>query len=240
MQASSLNLNRKNNNQPMSMGSMGIMMLIFAVILIGFNYWHAMRCVESNGMGDLEDYAKSIDKRVLELESKSLQNNILMENLLKEVQNRLATIDVEEMHKLVESSKDEAVRIALSLAKHRAPPMPEYKIDDKYRDPNELNNLIDDIFQDQVNKEEENSAEFAGFEGEQMLFKDQGDDQYIDDINEKKEGGSGMEIPDEEKKTICRDWKNSYSVVTGVSWGSLPYKLQKEWKRYDCDYYLIN
>lgn len=46
------------------------MIFVFAVILIGFNYWHALKCVESSGMGDLEDYAKAVDKRVLELESR--------------------------------------------------------------------------------------------------------------------------------------------------------------------------
>ena len=64
------NMNKRNSSQTLSMGSMGIMIFIFAIILIGFNYWHAMKCVETSGMGDLEDYAKAIDKRVLELESK--------------------------------------------------------------------------------------------------------------------------------------------------------------------------
>jgi hypothetical protein len=58
----------------MTMGTMGLMIFGLAVILLGFNYWHAMKCVESSGMGDLEDYAKAIDKRVLEIESKVRPN----------------------------------------------------------------------------------------------------------------------------------------------------------------------
>jgi len=221
------------------MGTVGIMIFVFAVILIGFNYWHAMKCVESNGMGDLEEYAKAIDKRVLELESQTLKNSILVESVLKEVQIRLATVDVEEMKKLVENSKDEAVRIALDLATHRAPPMPEYQVDDKYRDQNELGSLIDDIFQDQVNKDEENSAEFGGFEGEGMLLRNEGEEGKFDDVGyEEGEEEERVDISDEERKVACRDWKQTYGVVTGVSWGSLPLELQKDWRRYDCDYYL--
>ena len=37
-----------------------------------------MKCVESSGMGDLEDYAKAIDKRVLELESQVFRIHIYM------------------------------------------------------------------------------------------------------------------------------------------------------------------
>lgn len=170
-----------------------------------------------------------------------------MESVLKEVQNRLAAVDVKEMKKLVESSKDEAVRIALDLVTHRAPPMPEYKVDDKYRDPNELSGLIDDMFQDQVNKEEENSAEFGAFGGEEMLLRDAGQEQgkYDDQLGfegeeaeQLKEEEEGVDISDEERKTICRDWKQTYNVVTGVSWGSLPFELQGDWKRYECDHFI--
>jgi hypothetical protein len=167
-----------------------------------------------------------------------------VESVLKEVQHRLATVDVEEMKRLVESSKDEAVRIALDLATHRAPPMPEYRVDDKYQDPNELSGLIDDVFQEQVNKDEENSAEFGGFEGEEMLFKGEGEEgKYDDQIGgagefKEEEEEAPLDISDEERTATCRDWKQTYSVVTGVSWGSLPYELQKDWKRYYCDDYI--
>ena len=163
-----------------------------------------------------------------------------MDSFLKEVQARLTAVDVKEMQKLADSSKDEAVRIALSLANQRAPPMPEYKIDDKYGDPNELNNLIDDVFQDQVNKEEENSAEFGGFEGEEMLYKGDGQrDDEFGGVGKGEEEEAPLDIAEEERENTCRDWKKMYNVVTGVSWGELPFDLQKEWKRYDCDYYLI-
>lgn len=59
----------KKSNSQVSMGTVGIMIFAFAIILIGFNYWHAMKCVESSGMGDFEDYAKAMNKRLLELES---------------------------------------------------------------------------------------------------------------------------------------------------------------------------
>lgn len=224
---------KSGSSSSFSIGSMTVLVLAFGIILIGFNYWHAMKCVQNGGMGDLEDYAKAIEKRLLEVESQGLKNNILLEKVLKEVEHRLAAIDVVEMQKLVESSKDEAVKLALDLALHRAPPMPEFRIDEKYEDPNELNNLIDDMFQLTVDKEEqEESFEQIGGQGINLLNEE-------DDYSEGEEEMEGESISDEEKRNLCIEWKQTYSVVTGVSWGSLPYELQRDWKKYDCDHHIV-
>ena len=36
----------------------------------------------------------------------------------------------------------------------------------------------------------------------------------------------------------CTEWKKLYSVIKGVSWGNLPYDLQKKWVKYSCDYHI--
>mmetsp|Transcript_10830 Transcript_10830/g.28878 ORF Transcript_10830/g.28878 Transcript_10830/m.28878 type:complete len:85 (+) Transcript_10830:3328-3582(+) len=33
----------------------------------------------------------------------------------------------------------------------------------------------------------------------------------------------------------CIEWKTTYTVEPGISWGSLPFDLQNKWKLYDCD-----
>ena len=37
------------------------------------------------------------------------------------------------------------------------------------------------------------------------------------------------------QKEACREWLSEYGVIPGVSWGSLPKALQKEWKQSNCD-----
>jgi len=45
-------------------------------------------------------------------------------------------------------------------------------------------------------------------------------------------------ISDAEAQKTCTEWKDKYSVVIGVSWGSLPYDLQQKWMSYSCDYHM--
>jgi hypothetical protein len=44
---------------------------------------------------------------------------------------------------------------------------------------------------------------------------------------------------DAEYTVKCRQWKSQYKVVPGVSWGELPHDMQEEWKRVNCDEYLV-
>ncbi len=47
------------------------------ILIIGLNYWHAMKCVKSKGIDDMDDYINALEKRILELESQVLFMNIL-------------------------------------------------------------------------------------------------------------------------------------------------------------------
>mmetsp|Transcript_7228 Transcript_7228/g.10755 ORF Transcript_7228/g.10755 Transcript_7228/m.10755 type:complete len:231 (-) Transcript_7228:86-778(-) len=208
--------------------------ILFAgVFIIGFNYWHAMKCVQSSGLGDMDDYVKAMERRLLEVESQMVKNSLLTEKVINELQAKLATIDAIEMQKLVDHSKDEAVRIALTLAAQPAPPMSQYVVEDKYKDPEALGNLIDDLFESEAQREE--SQYFDPVQREEE-FENIGNFENYGGV---ESGEEGADFPEEnEVIDMCNGWKRDYSVVTGVSWGQLPNDLQKKWKSYNCDYYI--
>lgn len=37
----------------------------------------------------------------------------------------------------------------------------------------------------------------------------------------------------------CKQWRSTYKVVPGASWGELPANLQEEWKTINCDEFLV-
>jgi len=49
---------------------------------------------------------------------------------------------------------------------------------------------------------------------------------------------SAKTLTDSESTKQCSEWRTDYSVIPGVSWGSLPFDLQKKWLEYSCDYHL--
>lgn len=49
---------------------------------------------------------------------------------------------------------------------------------------------------------------------------------------------SSKTLTDSESTKQCGEWRTDYSVIPGVSWGSLPFDLQKKWLEYSCDYHL--
>ena len=44
-------------------------------------------------------------------------------------------------------------------------------------------------------------------------------------------------MTDAEASTQCKEWKEKYQVVIGVSWGNLPFDLQRRWLKISCDYH---
>ena len=45
-------------------------------------------------------------------------------------------------------------------------------------------------------------------------------------------------LTDAEATAQCTEWKTMHNVIIGVSWGSLPFDLQKKWLEISCDYHL--
>jgi hypothetical protein len=57
------------------------------------------------------------------------------------------------------------------------------------------------------------------------------------------EGGSDKaafrdNLSDADATHLCQEWRTTYNVVLGTSWGSMPFDLQQKWLQYACDYLL--
>jgi hypothetical protein len=143
--------------------------------------------------------------------------------MLKLIKSKLVKIETEELQRISKQSQDEAVRLALILAAQPSPPFPDFSIDPKYGNAEELANVIDDVFGN-IGKNEGSEQQFSySLEGGETL------NELKNDIN----------IPtDAEASKLCNEWKKNYNVITGVSWGDLPYDLQQKWLQYSCDYHL--
>jgi hypothetical protein len=158
---------------------------------------------------------------------------------MEQLSEELLFKDKEEMEKLVKHSRDEAIKIALDLTKLATKQTQIYQFDEKYQNADSLGNLIDEIFVAEASKTE---APYEYESSNQMKFRE-----GFDDYNSLVEEGEEKELEEEEleeyeteKERIesCQGWKAHYSVIEGVSWGNLPYDLQKKWKAYNCDVFL--
>lgn len=123
-----------------------------------------------------------------------------------------------EYEELVKISKDEAVKTALYLASHPAPPMPEFELDPQFEDAEKLADVIDDIF------------------GKQQDDKSVLENMFDGNMESPEE--SLPQLTDSEATKVCIEWKTKYNVIVGVSWGDLPYDLQQKWLAYSCDYHM--
>jgi hypothetical protein len=147
-----------------------------------------------------------------------------MEKLLHTLQLKLIKLEEAELVEVVKMSKDEAVRLALVLAGQPAPPMPEFELDPKFQDAEDLADAIDDVFGKSGGKDDYNEKSW---------------DKYDDDVDTPDSGSSAeLTLTDAEATAICLEWKTKYSVVKGVTWGNLPYDLQQRWLKYACDYHI--
>lgn len=177
---------------PNSISALGVFVFVAGLVIIGFNYWHAMKCVETNGLGDMGDYIRALEKRINQVEAKvqlqkigrafsdiifqAISNSKLAENLISEMQARLITLDSGTMKNLVKNSKDEAVLMAVQQALLPAPPVSQYIIEDKYEMANEVGNFMDDKFNPDAFREGENYFDVGNggisFENEFQKFDD--------------------------------------------------------------------
>ena len=147
-----------------------------------------------------------------------------MNKVITALQSNLYTLEKKEYEAISKASQDEAIRIALSLANHPAPPMPAFDLDPKYEDAEKLADVVDDIFGRLEDDKERQSLDLFNYETDSW-----------------KEGGDFKEEPsfsDSEAISKCTEWKTQYKVIVGVSWGDLPIDLQQKWLEYSCDYHL--
>lgn len=146
------------------------------------------------------------------------RSDILMNKVLATMQSNLLKLELSEYDQLSRESKDEAIRISLFLASHPAPPMPNFALDPQYTDAEKLADVIDDIF---------------GKGAEDKSFKEDFMSEYMESEKE-----PSVSLTDAEALKICGEWRDTYKVAIGHSWGDLPYDLQQKWLEYSCDYHM--
>lgn len=161
--------------------------------------------------------------------------------------SRLIMLDKQELEDIEKVSHDEAVRIALQSVSFPAPPMPDFEdysvfADDKKGGESGWSNSesggskYDDFLWRENELEEKDSS--SSWEKEER-GRERTDEYRIDDDH----FPTGvpilpLSITDAEAHEECTKMKNTYNVDVGVSWGTLPYELQKKWLEYSCDYHL--
>eukprot|EP01039_Chlorochromonas_danica_P001525 gene1525-1663_t len=204
-------------------------LIIFAACVLGIgialftlNFWHTSRCATEKSAGEIEEMVEALNRRILQTESQVQRNEILVSKVINALQSNLLKLEKTEYENIQNQAKDEAVRIALYLANHPAPPMPEFELAEEFEDPEKLADVIDDVY-GRSEKEEK----------EDFLLEEEG--QEVKGSEEEKEI---LAVSDAEAVELCSDWKEKYKVVVGVSWGDLPYDLQQRWIAYSCDYHL--
>ena len=109
--------------------------------------------------------------------------------------------------------------------------MPDFELEDKYKSKEKLSDLIDDI----TGKVDDKYLDKYGYDDDYGKKKKSGDAS-----SSSGDGKSDLTLSDEEAKKLCKEWKTNYSVITGVSWGNLPYDLQQKWIANSCDYHLAD
>jgi hypothetical protein len=206
-------------------GTMTLLIACFLGVgmgLFGLNYYYASKCTPNHSPSEMEEYVDALNRRLLEAESLTIRNGVMMEKVIHLLQSRLVSLETSEFEKVSKTSEDEAVRLALLLASQPAPPMPEFAMDPKYNDLEKIADLVDDVFVSV---------------GEESLYSLES---YNDPVGESETDTEFAPITDAEASTLCTEWKRNYNVVTGVSWGDLPYELQQKWLHYSCDYHLAD
>lgn len=235
--------NEKKGNHT-SWSCIGSIIIVIGIIIIGFNYWHAMKCVESNGLEDSHEYIAAMNERVLYIENQVKKAEERTQKLIQKLQAKVLTLDDKKMQILLEEAKDIAIRTALLLETQPSPPQTQYLVDDKNK--NEAGSKWDDLFNEFAEGAKTQYDDPLWEEIELSKSQSEHYEKVDDDDFEKSQSKFREENIEKFKQNQydvskleeCKSWKEKYHVVIGVSWGDLPSDLQVQWKESECDYYL--
>ena len=214
--------------------SRSILVVVIAVgALLGFlslHYAHFYRhpCEGAVHSNDNTGYIEAVNRRLLEAESLNTKNALLIDRIMSIVNRKLHMLEQHEIEEINKYSEDEAIRLAMELAKYPAPPMPYFDLSPFGDDMESISNKVNDIF--------DAYGDDHGKEGEVENMGITNDDTYRP---ADAEGKIEETIQSDEAKTKqCTEWKIKHNVEIGVSWGSLPSELQRDWMIFSCDYFL--
>jgi len=190
--------------------------------LLGLNYWHTNKCTGGQSTEEIDNYIEALNKRLLQAEAKSQRSSQMMEKLITLLQTRIIKLDKAEYNDVAKYSNSEAIRVALILAQQPPPAMPEFEeTETSYKESSEKE-FGDDLY---------------GKDGE---YQDNYNDLEGGEYNDKTDKKDIPHLTDAETVKLCTGWRDSYSVLIGVSWGNLPYDLQQKWVEHSCDYHMAD
>eukprot|EP01031_Cornospumella_fuschlensis_P029624 gene29624-35760_t len=141
----------QTNSPPLRKMSTSLIIFVACILGMGIglftlNYWHTSQCATEKSAAEINEMIEALNRRVLQTESQVQRNEVLVNKVIQALQANLMKLEQKEYDTINSQSKDEAVRIALYLAKHPAPPMPIFPMAEEYLDAEKLADLIDDVY----------------------------------------------------------------------------------------------
>lgn len=222
--------------------------------LLALNYYHASTCI-TNSPDEKEAYIRAVGKRLEHVERQISQNSALMDKLIGSLQAHSTHLDPQVYSAMFQTSQSEAIKIALEMVAYPAPSMPD-SVKYKYDSSSSSSSSAGDkwatgSFTDDFALGKDTSGKAAT-----GSYSSKFDDLYStggvsggggSSSSSSSSGGSAQQeketqhwesLTDSQAIELCTEMQHKYSVVPGVSWGSLPFDLQQKWVHYSCDYHL--
>uniref|UniRef100_A0A7S3NPI7 Uncharacterized protein n=1 Tax=Aureoumbra lagunensis TaxID=44058 RepID=A0A7S3NPI7_9STRA len=204
------------------------MFLATGLVLIIDVVRHAAGCMGGEGMNGEVLRRKALEHRLESLEKEVHENSQVLHKFLMSLETQFGVSELIDLRELKRECHDLAQGIVANIADSPAPPMPSFDTLDSFQSKDDQL-ADDDIFEGHAKFDDRYGAlgdiPNEGFEEQSHL----GDDVF----------GEQADLPStEERSATCREWRSTYGVSPGVSWGQLPLELQNKWRRYDCDIYL--
>jgi len=265
MTAQGISFNSTFQNQKQKLSLVSILTSItlgVGAALIGLNYYHASSCIP-NSPDEKEAHINAIGSRLHQVERQISQNTATMEKLLASVQSHSLSLSTSDYSALVQASQSEAIKIALEMVAYPAPIMPDsvrYKYDASSSSSSESGEEQHKWGDDQFSLlGKDSSSSSKGGESGAGSYSSKFDDLYSTGglgagsagsanggksstytTTAGKQDQTWETLTDAQSTSLCSEMREKYSVVPGVSWGSLPYDLQQRWIHYSCDLHLTS
>jgi len=193
-----------------------ISLIIVSIGIFGINYYNETRCASDRTENEFDIYSKNINKRLLQAESESLKNSIYIDEILTTLHSDIYQLEITKINNIISLNNNNNINDIISNTYSLN--VPKYHLDSMYLDAEVLADKIDDIFKS-INSDDELDRRIDI--GNTGLSNSK--------INEEE---SHEILSSKEKDDKCNEWLKFYNVIKGVSWGDLPYDLQKKWVIY--------
>lgn len=203
----------------LSLSAFLITLILVSICIFMINYYNETRCASDRTESELDIFSTSITKRLLQAESETLKNAFYMNEVLMTLHTELYKLETSKIKEILSiNGGEDSLKDILLLPKRDGLKVPSYHLESIYSDAEVLADKIDEILKN-INSDDEL-------------------DRRIDVGNTGLSNSKHYQIEEshevlssKEKEEKCNEWLTFYSVVKGVSWGDLPYDLQKKWVR---------